>query len=443
MASQLDKNPIPTPTSSVKDDAFWHARTERLDAFLSDLHKRPPAAQRTSLKQTLDYLGREKKTAQNNNAPFEDLLHYDGLIHTVSQELEDLNNTHPESKKDKVINLTSAFAKAALDTSIVVGKAAYKIAKPIAIKGVQIAWAVAVWTGTKIAELVQKGWDEVADDIGYEFNAIKNDVLSTINDTRDEIAYMYQNAAPKIMATTGVAGVFGTIGLVWHLSNPTILANEVPAAPLADNNHAAAEVAVAFQGAPETTKTHVTEEWNPKIEGSETQPHKKKQKKTEIDLETITVAANIAANNGLSAQYAATVALIESGGNPKAHNPSGAKGVYQFMPSTAASYGLEHPFNAVANTKAFVQFTKDNKEILTGQLGREPSDLEKYLAHQQGAGGAAKLLTNPDTPAIQLVGRNAIVQNGGTSKMTADDFVSMWKNKYAQKEAALEIREVR
>src|SRR5205823_2797501 len=36
----------------------------------------------------------------------------------------------------------------------------------------------------------------------------------------------------------------------------------------------------------------------------------------------------------------AAVALIESGGNPAALSPKGARGIWQFMPDTARRYGL-------------------------------------------------------------------------------------------------------
>lgn len=436
MAPQLDKNPISTPPSSVKGDAYWHARTTELDAFLLETQTSPPEIQRATLKEILGDISQELR-----DAPPEDRLKYQTMLRTVRQELQDLNRTHPETKTDKTIRLTTEFATVAANTGMAITQSAYQIAKPIVIKGAKIAWAGVAWTGTKLWDIARGEGEKIIDDISYKIDAIKSDIRNNINNTKDEVAYMYHKAEPKIFAVGGMATFAGAGLLAWNLThtNP----DAVPEG----------RVQLALNDQPETMQTVLREEWNPKIEGlttpqKETPQHtkkqtRKKQKKTEIDLETITVAANLAAERGLSPQYAATVALIESSGNPYAHNPSGAKGVYQFIPSTAANYGLKKPFDAVANTKAFIRFTKDNEDILVDYLGREPSDAEKYLAHQQGAAGAAKLLTNPNTKAAELVGTQAIVQNGGHSKMTAKAFVSMWKEKYAQKEAFLEIREVK
>ncbi|MET3590593.1 hypothetical protein ABID23_001709, partial [Bartonella silvatica] len=49
---------------------------------------------------------------------------------------------------------------------------------------------------------------------------------------------------------------------------------------------------------------------------------------------------------------------------------------------------------------------------------------ELYLAHQQGAGGAARLLQNPHANAAQIVGSNAVGLNGGNNAMRASDFVN-------------------
>lgn len=60
--------------------------------------------------------------------------------------------------------------------------------------------------------------------------------------------------------------------------------------------------------------------------------------------------------------YAYKMAKGESNFNPTATHKGGAAGLYQFMPDTAKQYGLRNPLDAAANTKAFVQFTMDNKK---------------------------------------------------------------------------------
>ncbi|WP_334180653.1 peptidoglycan-binding protein [Pseudoxanthomonas sp.] len=95
---------------------------------------------------------------------------------------------------------------------------------------------------------------------------------------------------------------------------------------------------------------------------------------------------------------------IETGGrfNPDASNPSGAKGLFQFMPDTAEQYGISgREFDPVANTRAAAALYSDNLgDISRGQArsghdflsGNEtPSGLDLYLAHQQGAAGYASI----------------------------------------------------
>jgi hypothetical protein len=91
----------------------------------------------------------------------------------------------------------------------------------------------------------------------------------------------------------------------------------------------------------------------------------------------------------------------------------------------------------------------ENRPALTRALGREPTDAEYYLAHQQGRAGAAALLSaaqnNPNTPAWQAIrrfyGSDAIARRaiGGNapgmnpvraSMMTAGQFVDFWNNKF-------------
>lgn len=133
----------------------------------------------------------------------------------------------------------------------------------------------------------------------------------------------------------------------------------------------------------------------------------------------------------ISPNFLQKVALLESGNNPMAKSPkSTAKGLYQFTDPTAKSYGLSDPFDPIASTEAFKSLTSDNAVKLKSILGREPTEAELYLAHQQGAAGAAKLIQNPDRPAATLVGLKQVKNNGGNGNMTAADFADMWKQKY-------------
>lgn len=129
--------------------------------------------------------------------------------------------------------------------------------------------------------------------------------------------------------------------------------------------------------------------------------------------------------------YKTAIIKGESGGNVAAVNPkTGAAGRYQMLPSTAAQYGLTPADLTNPDPKvqakvdvAFQKFTDDNRATLTKDLGHAPTDAELTLAHQQGATGAANLLLNPDNSlAVNVVGRDAVLGNGGTVDMTSGQF---------------------
>jgi len=134
---------------------------------------------------------------------------------------------------------------------------------------------------------------------------------------------------------------------------------------------------------------------------------------------------------GLPSGYLARTAQIESNGNPRAANPnSSARGLFQFIGSTAKQYGLSDPFDPAASTEAAARLAMDNANVLRRGLNREPTGAELYLAHQQGAGGAMKLLSNPNVRAADVVGADAVRLNGGNANMTAGEFAGLWLNKF-------------
>lgn len=133
-------------------------------------------------------------------------------------------------------------------------------------------------------------------------------------------------------------------------------------------------------------------------------------------------------------EYYTRLAQLESANNPYAKNPkSSAKGKYQFIDSTAKQYGITAPFGTPEYTQqeeqAIKQFTADNYNTLKQKLGREPSAGELYLAHQQGAAGAVKLIGSQSN-AGQVVGQDAISLNDGNETQTGQDFANQWINKF-------------
>lgn len=141
---------------------------------------------------------------------------------------------------------------------------------------------------------------------------------------------------------------------------------------------------------------------------------------------------------GVSKDWMYRVADIESGGQnikTKVKNASSA-GLFQFTNGTAKQYGLSDKYDMVANADAAARLYLDNKTGLEKSLGREVTEGELYLAHQQGVGGASKLLSNPNKKAIDVVGKDAVLNNGGTADMSAGDFAAKWVNKYNKRGSA-------
>ena len=130
---------------------------------------------------------------------------------------------------------------------------------------------------------------------------------------------------------------------------------------------------------------------------------------------------------------------IESEFDPNAYNLSRAAGLFQFIPSTAASYFAPDGdrFDPAQSADAAARLLKKNNASL-----RLPTAGESYLAHQQGAGGAAALLAHPNDNAISVLtdlytrsGRykdpegsayDAVTKNGGDISTTAQDFANHW-----------------
>lgn len=137
-----------------------------------------------------------------------------------------------------------------------------------------------------------------------------------------------------------------------------------------------------------------------------------------------------AARYGLPPGMMIGIAQIESRLNPKAKNPtSSAGGLFQQIDENAAQYGVRNRFDAAQSADGAARFARDNMAYLRKKLGRAPTWGEMYLAHQQGPGGAAKLLANPNELAVNVVGRRRVLLNGGNANMTAAQFARLWTQK--------------
>ena len=82
----------------------------------------------------------------------------------------------------------------------------------------------------------------------------------------------------------------------------------------------------------------------------------------------------------VSAALLAAQLMAESNFNPNAVSPAGAQGIAQFMPATAASYGLDDPFDAIASIEAQAR--------MMARLLRQFGSVELALAAYNAGPGA-------------------------------------------------------
>lgn len=121
-----------------------------------------------------------------------------------------------------------------------------------------------------------------------------------------------------------------------------------------------------------------------------------------------------AGSDTLTSDYYTRLAQAESGGNANAKNPdSSASGLYQFTNGTwrdmvrkyGAAAGITEDMKSNPQAQEYMvqKLTEENRSSLRSVLGREPTDGELYLAHFAGAGGAKKMLKNPEKKAAILL----------------------------------------
>jgi soluble lytic murein transglycosylase-like protein len=100
----------------------------------------------------------------------------------------------------------------------------------------------------------------------------------------------------------------------------------------------------------------------------------------------------------------------ESNFNPFARSPAGAEGIAQFMPGTAAAYGLENPYDAEQAIDAQAHLMRD----LLGRFGSVPLALAAYNA---GSGAVAACACIPAYPETQAYVAKILGLLGGVSDL--------------------------
>jgi soluble lytic murein transglycosylase-like protein len=97
----------------------------------------------------------------------------------------------------------------------------------------------------------------------------------------------------------------------------------------------------------------------------------------------------------VSAGVLAAQLLTESNFNPYAISPAGARGIAQFMPATAAAYGLGDPFDPARSITAQARLMAD----LLRRFGSLPLALAAYNAGPGAVAGCGCVPPYPETRA--------------------------------------------
>lgn len=79
---------------------------------------------------------------------------------------------------------------------------------------------------------------------------------------------------------------------------------------------------------------------------------------------------SMARAHGLDPRLVDLVIRLESGYNPRAVSPKGAKGVMQLMPQTAAAYGVRNLFDVEENLRGGVRYLRDLLEYFGYDLAK-------------------------------------------------------------------------
>jgi soluble lytic murein transglycosylase-like protein len=87
--------------------------------------------------------------------------------------------------------------------------------------------------------------------------------------------------------------------------------------------------------------------------------------------------------------------MAESNFNPNAGSPAGAQGIAQFMPGTAAAYGLENPYDPEQAIDAQAHLMSD----LLAQFGSVELALAAYNAGPGAVSGCNCIPPYPETQA--------------------------------------------
>jgi len=162
-------------------------------------------------------------------------------------------------------------------------------------------------------------------------------------------------------------------------------------------------------------------------------------------------AAGRAPSSADMTTYMRTVAMLESGGDPKAKNTrSSAGGLFQFLESSYEGVtgrkgsGAER-FDPAKSTEAMAKFSQDQKSQMEKNLGRGVSGADLYMGHFLGAGGATKFLGAKDRDPTQSAAKfdpaaakaNPEIYFNKGKERSMDEVYQLMTEKYRKSEASV------
>ena len=110
--------------------------------------------------------------------------------------------------------------------------------------------------------------------------------------------------------------------------------------------------------------------------------------------------------------YYRQAGIVESNNDYNAYNKSGATGKYQFFESTAKPYldkmgktWDEYKTTPSIQEEVMRAHTDVNRKVLI-RNGYEPTNLNLYRLHQQGAGGGIQMLKGEEANSMNLLSNN-------------------------------------
>jgi hypothetical protein len=155
------------------------------------------------------------------------------------------------------------------------------------------------------------------------------------------------------------------------------------------------------------------------------------------------------------AKYLKSTALIESGGNANARaGTSSAGGMFQFIDKTwettvkqmGKNYSAQDKFDPAKATEVMAFFTSKQKSQLEQGTGKEATNVDLYMAHFLGAGGATKFINamakNPAMsaaamdPAAASANKNIYYDQG--RERSLQEVYNLMGQKMAKAETAVE-----